>query len=93
MAHFLFFILVTSLLAVAHSSVPNAGFKLQPFRVELSRKVPQMLHKIRETRILNKEEYASVGRSAGIDVETLKQLRHQWLYEFDWDKEQAYLNT
>ncbi|KAH7310904.1 Alpha/Beta hydrolase protein [Stachybotrys elegans] len=92
MAQVLLAILIASLLAVAHSSIPSACFNLQPFYIELSSKVPPMLQKIQETRVPNKGEYLDVGRTAGIDLQTLEQLRNQWLHEFNWETEQAYLN-
>jgi hypothetical protein len=93
MARLVLTILVTSLLAVAPSSALDAGFRPQPFRVDLSPKVPHMLQKIRETRFPDEDEYVSFGQTAGIDLPTLKGLRDEWLHDFDWDTEQAYLNT
>jgi hypothetical protein len=65
---------------------------VQPFEINLSAGVPYMLEKIRTTELPVAPQYPGVGGSKGIDLTVLETLRDQWLNEFDWEKEQEYLN-
>lgn len=48
--------------------------------------------KIKTTELPVQPQYAGVASSKGIDLAVLQALRDQWLNEFDWEKEQEYLN-
>ncbi|KAL8903856.1 MAG: hypothetical protein Q9207_003654 [Kuettlingeria erythrocarpa] len=52
-----------------------------------------MLELVNDTQLPEKPQYPNIGASEGIDLDVLKSLREQWLNEFDWEKEQTYLNT
>ncbi len=51
-----------------------------------------MLDLVNQTMLPDEEEYAGVGSSAGIALDTLKQLQAEWTTTFDWNQEQATLN-
>lgn len=70
----------------------NEQCNLRPFHINLTERVPRMLHSIRETRLPEKPEYPSLDDTAGISLDVLKRLRQQWLDDFDWDEEQASMN-
>ncbi|KAL8746067.1 MAG: hypothetical protein Q9184_007794 [Pyrenodesmia sp. 2 TL-2023] len=52
-----------------------------------------MVELINDTKLPEKPQYPNIGASEGIDLDVLKGLREEWLNEFDWEKEQTYLNT
>ncbi len=63
-----------------------------PFVINLSGSVPRMLDLINNTVLPDQPEYLGVGSSAGIDLDVLKQLRQEWVTNFDWQAEEAALN-
>lgn len=95
MASPLFFLVCLSLLSLqaVAASFPNQTFNVRPFTIDLSRGVPRMLKLINDTKLPEKPQYPNIGASEGIDLDVLKGLREEWLNEFDWEKEQTYLNT
>lgn len=62
------------------------------FKVNLSGEVPRMLKLIKGTKLPDKPAYSGVGSSFGIDPDVLKDLKKQWLDDFDWKKEQDAIN-
>jgi len=66
---------------------------VKPFKVNLSSEVPRMLKLIKDSKLPDKPEYPGVGSSFGIDLDVLKDLKKQWLDDFDWKKEQDEINT
>ncbi|KAL8768507.1 MAG: hypothetical protein Q9209_005298 [Squamulea sp. 1 TL-2023] len=48
---------------------------------------------IKDTQLPEKPQYPGVDSTLGISLEVLKSLREKWLSEFDWEEEQAYLNS
>jgi Epoxide hydrolase N terminus len=71
---------------------PDQPVNLRSFKVNLSHGVPRMMELIRDTHLPDEPQYPGVGSSRGIDLNVMKSLREEWLNEFDWEKEQAYLN-
>jgi len=65
---------------------------VKPFKVDLSSEVPRMLKLIKENKLPDKPEYPGLGSSFGIDLDVLKDLKNQWLDDFDWRKEQDTIN-
>jgi hypothetical protein len=65
---------------------------VKPFKVDLSAGVPRMLDLINNTILPDKSEYPGVNSTFGIDLDVLKSLQNQWLHEYDWDKDQSYIN-
>ncbi|KAK3368428.1 Alpha/Beta hydrolase protein [Podospora didyma] len=65
---------------------------VKPFKINLSSEVPRMLKLIKENKLPDKPEYPGVGSSFGIDLDVLKDLKKQWLDDFDWKKEQDAIN-
>lgn len=77
---------------VAAPSPPANVFKLKPLHFDLTPEVPRMLEIINRTRLPDQPVYPGLGSSMGIDLDVLKSLRDEWLYEFDWDREQRDMN-
>lgn len=65
---------------------------VRPFQLDLSRGVPRMRKLIRDYRLPEEPQYPGVGGSKGIDLEVLRNLQNEWLDDFDWKKEEEYLN-
>lgn len=80
-----------SLQAVA-PTLSDQSFNLRPFTIDLSRGVPRMMELIKNTQLPEKPQYPGVEIFFGIELDVLKSLRENWLNDFDWEKEQAYLN-
>ena len=77
-------------LGAAHSIASQ--YAVSPFQVDLAADVPRMLDLVRNTRLPDKPEYEGLGDSFGMDLIVLKSLRDEWLYSYDWNKDQAYIN-
>lgn len=67
-------------------------YKLQPFEIDLSDRVPRMIRQIQEAHLPQAPVYTDIGTSAGITLSDLKSFRQQWLTGFDWNREQISLN-
>lgn len=85
-------VLSACLISVQAAAVTTESYNLRPFQINLTERVPRMLHLIRETRLPEKPEYPSLNDTAGISLDVLKSLRQQWLDDFEWDREQASMN-
>ena len=85
-------ILYTCLVCAGAVITTKERYNLRPFHINLTERVPRMLHSIRETRLPERPEYPSLDDTAGISLDVLKSLRQQWLDDFDWDREQASMN-
>ncbi|KAJ5890505.1 uncharacterized protein N7473_006733 [Penicillium subrubescens] len=73
--------------------VPSeAGYQLQPFNIDLSSRVPQMIDQIKGTELPAHPVYINTGTSAGISLSLLESFRAEWLNSFDWKREQQDLN-
>lgn len=83
---------LVGLQAVYAGSLKNGSIPVHPFEVDLLKNVPRMLSLIRDTRLPEKPEYAGVGGSFGIDLDVLKSLQNEWIHEYDWQKDQSYMN-
>lgn len=84
-------LLSTQLLAEA------AKPSISPFKIDLSHRVPHMVDMIKRTQLPSSELEAVVNSrndstNTGISLSKLESLRSQWLYSFDWEKEQLELN-
>ena len=82
--------------AIIASAAPTSGgynaFVPKSFVVSLSDRVPHMLNSIKNTLLPDQPEYPTLGSSAGISLDTVKQLRDEWINDFSWHEEQANLN-
>ncbi|KAF2963858.1 hypothetical protein GQX73_g9696 [Xylaria multiplex] len=78
-------------------AVPTQRFQIKPFEINLSERVPHMLDLIRDTQLPSSEfvaarESTNGTLSTGISLETLKDLREEWITSFNWEEEQASIN-
>lgn len=72
-------------------------YQVKPFKVNLSDRVPHMLDLIRNTQLPSSEfvaahESLNDTLSNGIPLHTLKDLKKEWINDFNWDEEQASIN-
>jgi hypothetical protein len=80
-------------LPFVYSSASKYGsFNVRPFKVDLSAGVPRMLDLVKNTRLPEKPEYPGVASSFGIDLGVLRSLQNEWVHQYDWDKDQSYIN-
>ncbi|KAJ7293905.1 Alpha/Beta hydrolase protein [Mycena rebaudengoi] len=91
MALFLLLTLLATALAVPLLN-NNTQFHVQPFQINLSKEIPHLQALVKNTRLPRKELYPGAGINFGIQLEFLRDLRTEWLDEFDWVKEEAELN-
>ena len=78
---------------VANTSAENTScFHVKPFNIDLSGRVTHMLDLIRDTQLPDAIPQ-SPGPTAGMDIDTLRSLRTQWMNDFNWGEEQAALNA
>jgi len=52
-----------------------------------------MLELVKNTILPEQPEYPGLGSSLGIDLDVLKSLRKEWLYNYNWEADQKYMNT
>ncbi|KAI3316839.1 alpha/beta-hydrolase [Xylariaceae sp. AK1471] len=86
-----------ALLGLPAKAVPARRFQATPFKINLSDSVPHMLDLIRNTQLPSSELPAAQDSlnstlSTGISLQTLKDLKEEWVTDFDWDEEQASMN-
>jgi hypothetical protein len=72
----------------------NSSFNVQPFKIDLSSKIPRLNALVNNTLLPTKPLYPDVGPDKGIELDFLSELRSEWLgsSSFDWDTQQAELN-
>lgn len=86
-------VLGAALAKAAPSSLSTRGHSTPvPFTINTSCDVPRMLRQVADARIPSQPEYLGLGSAAGMDLDVLKELRHQWTTTFDWNKEQTKMN-
>ncbi|KAL7917530.1 Alpha/Beta hydrolase protein [Trichoderma austrokoningii] len=84
--------LASASIVLSNGSVHN-GLVPKKFTVNLSAGVPRMMDLVKETRLPSSSEFSGFGNSSGIALVALERLRTQWLDEFNWDHEEAGLNS
>ncbi len=80
-------------LILALATASSRGLNIQPFAIKLTDRVPHMLDMIRRTQLPATEHPAFGGDQAGISLDALKSLRHDWANKFIWEKEQESMNA
>jgi hypothetical protein len=70
----------------------NDTFNLRPFKIDLSSQIPHLNDLVRSTRFPSKALYPNAGTEKGIELDTLLELRNEWLDSFDWETQEAELN-
>ncbi|KAJ6550205.1 Alpha/Beta hydrolase protein [Mycena capillaripes] len=78
--------------ALADARTANQSFNVQPFKIDLSSKVPHLMDLAGKTRIPTHALYPNAGLYKGIEVDYLRELQTEWINTFDWDAQQAELN-
>ncbi|VUC34859.1 unnamed protein product [Clonostachys rosea] len=66
---------------------------VEPLKVDLSKNVPRMLDLVKNTKLPETSIYSSLGSSAGIDLNVLRQLQNEWITNFDWKSEEEQMNS
>ncbi|KAJ7646775.1 Alpha/Beta hydrolase protein, partial [Roridomyces roridus] len=61
-------------------------FNLQPFTIDLSSEIPRLNSLVNNTRLPSQDFFPQVGVSDGIPLETLEQLKNEWVTSFDWGR-------
>lgn len=77
---------------IIRTAIAKENFKLRPFEIDLSDRVPRMIRQIQESHLPQTPVYTDTGTSAGMTLSDLKSFKQQWLTSFDWDQEQISLN-
>ncbi|KAJ6569565.1 Alpha/Beta hydrolase protein [Mycena capillaripes] len=76
----------------ATGRVDTAVFNVQPFRINLAHEVAHMRALVQNTRLPDKTLYPAVGIDLGIELDFLRDLRTQWLEDYNWTKQEVALN-
>ncbi|KAJ7931181.1 Alpha/Beta hydrolase protein [Mycena leptocephala] len=76
------------------AKLSDVYFNVQPFKIDLSSKIPRLNALVNNTLLPTKPLYPDVGPDKGIELDFLSELRSEWLgsSSFDWDTQQAELN-
>jgi hypothetical protein len=69
-------------------------YTLRPLHVDLSRGVSRMTDLVRNTRVppASPSPPSSPSSTLGIDTQWLQTLQKDWVRDFDWEREQNYMN-
>ncbi|KAK5070993.1 hypothetical protein LTS08_000645 [Lithohypha guttulata] len=66
---------------------------LRDFKVDIPRaEVDRLLRKLKDTRIPTQEIVPGAGSDYGISTEWIREMYDYWINDFDWYKQQAYMN-
>ncbi|KAF7357817.1 Epoxide hydrolase domain protein [Mycena venus] len=86
------FLVAATFATVSVSVRVSTNFDLKPFTINLGDKIPRLKSLVKNTYLPAKALYPDAGPEKGIELETLGQLRTDWLTNFDWEARQAELN-
>ncbi|KAJ7680834.1 Alpha/Beta hydrolase protein [Mycena polygramma] len=84
--------LVAFTMAVAAAHAASDNFYVKPFEINLSAEIPRLKSLVNNSRLPDKDLYPSFGPEKGIKLDVLRELRADWLTNFDWEVQQAELN-
>ncbi|KAG8741498.1 hypothetical protein FRC10_002749 [Ceratobasidium sp. 414] len=79
-----------TLVALCFAPVLSRAYDVQPFKIDLSSRVPHMKDMIKRTELPESSVLGTAG--AGINLSWLKDRQAEWLESFDWKKEEDHLN-
>lgn len=80
--------------AVAATGADHDTFQVKPFKIDLTAEIPRLKSLVANSRLPTKALYPDGGSGErGIELDVLQELRTDWLSKFDWEAEQAELNT
>lgn len=87
------YFLTAALVALLNTSHCFAAdkFNLQSFSVDLSNGVDRLNALVKSARLPSKPLYP-VGQEKGIELDVLRDLRSEWVENFDWEAQQAEMN-
>jgi hypothetical protein len=84
------------LTAFTMTSASNT-FAVKPFRIDLGSEIPRLKSLVKNTRLPAKDLYpGDVGSDKisykGLSLDSLRELKTDWVENFDWETQQAELN-
>ncbi|KAJ7092524.1 Alpha/Beta hydrolase protein [Mycena crocata] len=68
------------------------SFKLRPFKIDLGAQIPRLHSLVNNTLLPEKELYPAAGPVFGIGLDTVRELKDEWLHSYNWSSEQEKLN-
>lgn len=89
--------LLCTTLGLFSEMVSAERYSVRPIKIDLSQHVPRMLDLARQTRFPASELSAARDSlnttiSTGLSLSDLKELQHEWVTTFNWEKEQLEMN-
>ncbi|KAF7345580.1 Epoxide hydrolase domain protein [Mycena venus] len=80
--------------AIAATGANHDAFQVKAFKIDLTAQIPRLQSLVANSRLPAKELYPDSGSGErGIELDVLQELQTDWLTEFDWEAQQADLNT
>lgn len=80
--------------AVAVTGANRDSFQVKSFKIDLTAEIPRLKSLVANSRLPAKALYPDGGSGErGIELDVLQELRTDWLTKFDWEAQQAELNT
>ncbi|KAJ7618533.1 Alpha/Beta hydrolase protein [Roridomyces roridus] len=67
-------------------------YNLEPFKIDLCGGIPHLKALVNNTWLPEKALYPGAGVDKGVELDTLRELRNEWVTTFDWEKQEAELN-
>ncbi|KAF7322062.1 Epoxide hydrolase domain protein [Mycena kentingensis (nom. inval.)] len=71
----------------------QSGFNVTPFTIDLSAQFAQLKDKVNASRLPEVELYPGNGQDKGVPLEALRAWKEEWVSGYDWEEEQARLNS
>ncbi|KAJ7133612.1 Alpha/Beta hydrolase protein [Mycena epipterygia] len=78
--------------ALTATAADATSFHVKPFSINLGSEIPRLRSLVENTRLPAKALYPDTGVDMGIDLDVLRELRTDWLDNFDWGTQEAELN-
>jgi hypothetical protein len=80
------------LLLLPAACMDLAKFDVKPFRIDLAQELDHLRAVLQTTRLPETALYPAAGLEFGIELDFLRDLRREWLDNFDWAEQEAALN-
>ncbi|KAJ7618573.1 Alpha/Beta hydrolase protein [Roridomyces roridus] len=85
-------LVITAAFAATVLGATQDKFNLKPFTIDLAEGVPHLKALVNNTWLPEQALYPAAGVDKGIELDTLRDLRTEWVTTFDWGKQEAELN-